>query len=296
MGKLLTDLFFQILWTLEHPIKAVKLALVKLLLLLNGGRPLVQNRAMHPLIRLLGYGHYITETAELEAPVVTTKSRPGPRSKQMADVLNAFVETETQATLGDLFSYRSRTTKRLIRRVMDLSYEVCQNEIICNDALPAEVWFACVAPVMQGYWRSPVAEKKKKTVLDAFYHIVTHIIFNDAILPSKEFQELEPQAQYVFSEWARADLDKRLKERTNEYIDAMSAFFDRGKSGNPMPIELIKALTRNFFCETDSRIGNSKDGLAENPMQFTDATPECLMVAVAMIAAFTDSMGGYLST
>ncbi len=205
----------------------------------------------------------------------------------MTDVLNTYIKQVTRSRLGDIFSYKSRTTKRLIRCVLALTNEVSQSEIICNDALTAEVWFACVAPVIQGYWRSPVAERKKKEVIDAFYLTVINIIFNDVILGSKEFRESEPEARDALTDLAHADLDKRLKVRTNEYVDAMLEFFDRGKEANPLPKELIQALTRNLFDESDSRISNLRDGLAENPMR-TDAT----MVAVAMIAAFANSMGG----
>src|SRR6266581_8769282 len=55
MREALTDAFFFTAWMVLHPIKAFRFLAVRLLSLLNRRRPLWDNKAMHPLLRALGF-------------------------------------------------------------------------------------------------------------------------------------------------------------------------------------------------------------------------------------------------
>ena len=199
----------------------------------------------------------------------------------MTDVLQRTVNLITRPSWRDLFSYESRTTKRLIRHVVVL-YETTRSEI--NNVVTVELWLACLTPVMQGYWRSAVAERKKKKVFDAFYPSIINIIVNDGIIPSDEFQNADPGAQHALLDKAHADVDQKARARADEYIAAMTEFFDRDVPNN-MPKELVHALARNLFPVTPAQTGNPPGGVTD---EFVDAMP----VAIVMISAFSDFVAG----
>lgn len=65
----------------------------------------------------------------------------------MTDVQAAVLEMITKPSLRDLFSYKSRTTKLLLRRILKLADTISEDESVRDHALTAEVWFACIAPI-----------------------------------------------------------------------------------------------------------------------------------------------------
>ena len=194
----------------------------------------------------------------------------------------------TKTTLRDRFSYTNRTEKRLLRRVLLLASEVSNSERVQNDALTVEVWFACIAPVAQGYWQSSAHEDRKKKVLDAFYPTMLNIVFNDVCLPAS--QELsKPGVIDIFFSTTINEWGKLIRKRVPEYGDAMEAFFQRGKGPNIMPTELIEALIHNLFDGPDSAKKPSAESAESNPELFMEVM---MMVALPMISTFAECLAG----
>src|SRR6266404_8663387 len=124
----------------------------------------------------------------------------------MKEFLDTYVKLVTEPTFRDILSYKTRTTKRLLRRALRLANEVSRGDQVQKDATYVEVWFASLVPVMQGYWQSRIAEGKKKEVLDGFHRAMLNIIFNDVVTPSDAFQKLKPDAHDVFHDKVIDDL------------------------------------------------------------------------------------------
>src|SRR5712664_992835 len=116
----------------------------------------------------------------------------------MQDIRDTYIRFATETTFTDIFSYQSRTTKRLLRRALRLADDVSRGEHVKRDALRLEVWFAVAVPVMQGYWQSRIAEATKKKILESFHRAMLNIIFNDVFTPSEAFQKLRPDAHDLF--------------------------------------------------------------------------------------------------
>jgi len=108
--------------------------------------------------------------------------------------------------LIDLFSYKSRATKRLLRILMRLAETVAESKLVGEEAITLEVWFACIAPVSQGYWRSAISERTKKLVLDEFYGHAFDIIINDILIPSSQFKSAGPAEQDLLLQGIHVDV------------------------------------------------------------------------------------------
>ncbi len=72
MREALANLLFFTAWMVLHPIKAFRLLSVRLLSVLNGRRPLWDNKAMHPLLRALGFPKPSADTDNLPFMVTIT--------------------------------------------------------------------------------------------------------------------------------------------------------------------------------------------------------------------------------
>lgn len=208
---------------------------------------------------------------------------------KMNDFLSRYLHLVTQPRFSDLFSYNGRTNKRLLRCALRLADDVSKSSFIRDDAIIAEVWFACTAPVMQGYWRSKTPEKKKKKVLDTFHTEMLNIIVNDVFMSTNEFQQLGSDAQNIFISTAHNDFQEKLEARTNEYTDAIGKFLNCSSTPNPMPTELVEALMHNLFDGTESPTRISSDYATENSPRFMDVL---MLVALPMVSTFIESMKG----
>lgn len=183
----------------------------------------------------------------------------------------------------DLFSYKSRATKHLLRRLMRLAEAIAENELVCESATSVEVWFACIAPVAQGYWRSAVPEQTKKEVLEDFHRHVGNIVVNDTVIPTPEFQALDDAGQNKLIDMMFADLPKQFERRAKEYVDAIDLYLLEARTSKALPRALAQLLVRNLFGNggTDSLIDQSAK---ERDILFA--------VAIPMIKAFVESMKG----
>lgn len=142
----------------------------------------------------------------------------------MNDIQAFMLEKATRPTFRDLFSYKSRATKRLLKRLIRLADAFGENELVSKNANTLEVWFACIAPVMQGYWRSPVSKQMKEEVIDEFYRHAFNIVINDVVIPSPKFQALDAAGQDQLIAMMYVDIQKQFKRRANEYVDAIVAY------------------------------------------------------------------------
>jgi hypothetical protein len=106
-----------------------------------------------------------------------------------------------------------------------------------------EVWIACLVPVMQGYWRSDVPERKRKEVLYDLNNTMGNIIFNDVYIG----QLKSDNDALDFHDEKNAEFNEKLHQRIDEYLRAIQAFVDNGRL-TTMPNELIDALTQNLFA------------------------------------------------
>src|SRR5581483_1464638 len=97
----------------------------------------------------------------------------------MSDLSAFAIRFFTERTFKDIFSYRNRTTKRLLRRALRLVMEISRGDHVQHSAVSVEIWFAALVPVMQGYWRSRATESRKTEVLDDFSYRMRDFIFND---------------------------------------------------------------------------------------------------------------------
>jgi hypothetical protein len=176
----------------------------------------------------------------------------------------------------------------LLRRALHLADDVSRSDHVKKDAFGVEVWFAIAVPVMQGYWRSRIAEGRKKKVLDSFHRAMLNIIFNDVFTPSQAIQKIRPDAHDLFHSKVINDLNQQIQKRIEEYNQAMNAFFTRQGPGN-MPVELIEALIHNLFEDPHSPKKKSTEYADKDPDRFMEVMT---LVAIPMISAFTDCIKG----
>lgn len=160
------------------------------------------------------------------------------------DIQAFVIERAMRPSLVDLFSYKARATKRLLRILMRLAETVAENRLVCEEAITLEVWFACIAPVSQGYWQSAISEPTKKMVLDAFYEHAFNIIINDILIPSSEVRSASPAEQDLLLQAMQGNARKKFEGRANEYVDAI---VDCINERNPLPMKLTKLVARNLF-------------------------------------------------
>src|SRR6202040_4417961 len=104
------------------------------------------------------------------------------------EVLDTIVRFRTEPKWTDLFSYETRTTKRLLRCVLRLAADASRGDHIQRDGIYLEIWFASLVPVMQGYWHSKVRSETKKNVLNELHRTMLNIIFNDVFVQTEAFQ------------------------------------------------------------------------------------------------------------
>jgi hypothetical protein len=211
------------------------------------------------------------------------------RTPQTNEVLDATVGFFTKPKWTDLFSYKTRTTKRLLRLVLGLEAAAMRGDHIHGEARYLEIWFACVVPVMQGYWRSRRAERAKTEVLEAFHRRMLNIIFNSVFTPTKAFQKLGSEAQGLFHESTLDKITQDLHKRIDEYVNAMNAFFGRGRVPNPMPTELMELLIHNLFDGSDLPKKTCAEYADTNPQRFVEVLTQ---LATPMTVAYAECMKG----
>ena len=176
--------------------------------------------------------------------IVVAEEQMNKNTSVIENEIQAFViERAMRPGLTDLFSYKSRATKRLLRILMRLAETVAESKLVGEEAITLEVWFACIAPVSQGYWRSAISERTKKIVLDEFYGHAFNIIINDILIPSSQFKSAGPAEQDLLLQAMHADVRKNFERRANEYVDAI---VDCMNKRTPLPMKLTKTIARNF--------------------------------------------------
>lgn len=159
--------------------------------------------------------------------------------------VQAFViERAMRPGIVDLLSYKSRATKRLLRILMRLAESIAESRLVGEEAVTLEVWFACIASVSQGYWRSAIEEQKKKAVLDEFYRHAFNIIINDILIPSSQFRSAGPAEQDLLFQAMHADVRKNVERRANEYVGDIVDCINKKA---PLPMKLTRTISRNFF-------------------------------------------------
>jgi len=208
------------------------------------------------------------------------------RTPQTNEIQDATVSFFTRRNWTDFFSYKTRTTKRLLRIVLGLEAAATQGDHIHGEARYLEIWFACVVPVMQGYWRSRRAERVKTEVLEVFHRRILNMIFNRVFVPTKAFQKLGSEAQLLFHETTLDKITRELHSRIDEYVNAMNAFYDRGRVANPMPRELMESLVHNLF-ESDLPKKICTEYADTNPQRFMEVLTR---LAVPMTVAYAECM------
>ncbi len=158
------------------------------------------------------------------------------RTPQTNEIQDATVSFFTRRNWTDFFSYKTRTTKRLLRIVLGLEAAATQGDHIHGEARYLEIWFACVVPVMQGYWRSRRAERVKTEVLEVFHRRILNMIFNRVFVPTKAFQKLGSEAQLLFHETTLDKITRELHSRIDEYVNAMTLVHNLFESDLPKKI------------------------------------------------------------
>ena len=192
-----------------------------------------------------------------------------------------FLKSYTKPTLRDLFSYRSRMTKQLIRLVLSLAAKLREIPSVADRAAKDEMWIACVVPVMQGYWRSNNPATRKKAVLHEFHNTMGNIIFNDAYL-----EQLKPnQDPLALYDTKNIEFNESLRRRGDEYVSAITRFLDSDRANN-MPRELIEMLVKNVFPSSSS----SSVMHVQADYERTILAVPMMEVAILMITAFGESM------
>jgi hypothetical protein len=197
------------------------------------------------------------------------------------DVQDFFIKSYTKQTLGDIFSYRSRLTKRLLRTVLALSADLTQFDHVQKFAAKDEVWIACLIPVMQGYWRSDVPERKKKEVLYDLNNTMGNIIFNDVYIGQLKSDD----DALDFHDEKNTEFNEKLRLRIDEYLRAIQAFVDHDHP-TTMPNELIDALTQNLFAAQSSSNMVDAESDDRNALVFG----EMMLASALMLSAFKNCM------
>ena len=213
-------------------------------------------------------------------------SQPKPSTNE---ILDSQINFYTQPKWTDIFSYETRTTKQLLRRILQLATSAGRGDHVRKDGIYIEVWFASLVPVMQGYWRSGARSRRKKGVLDELHRMMLNIIFNDVFLPTEAFQKLKADEQFRYHDLALDDITKTIHKRTDEYVGAINAFLDRGSAPNSMPTELVESLLQNLFDGPDSSKKTSAEYVDANAARFTEVLTQ---IAIPMISAYGESMRG----
>jgi hypothetical protein len=136
---------------------------------------------------------------------------------------------------------------------MRLAETVAESKVVGEEAITLEVWFACITPVSQGYWRSAISERMKKTVLDEFYGHAFNIIINDLLIPSSGFKSAGPGEQDMLLRAMHVDVRKDFERRANEYVDEIVDCINKRAT---LPMKLTRTISQNFF---GSGGNNSRD-------------------------------------
>ena len=201
-----------------------------------------------------------------------------PHGHQVSEELLArFIARELKPQVRDIFSYHSRTTKELLRRVLALGEHMAQSTQVQNDALSIEVWCACAAPVFQGYWRSSIPEAKKKAVLDACDDLMLNIMINDVAIPSEAFVGLTEEEQHEILAHSRREFSQLLRLRSEQYVEAIVRHLNFETAGpDPFAGELVNILIQNLF-------GSDDDSAIDRAEMST-------LLALPMILAFHEAM------
>jgi hypothetical protein len=159
--------------------------------------------------------------------------------------INAYlIERAIRIDFADLFSYRRRAVKRLLRLLMDLAATIGENERVNKEAVTVEVWIACITMVSQGYWMSSRPESTKKQVLDEFYERALSITINEALVPTHGFQAVNTHEQDQILQGVHIEVQRDLERRGREYVAVIRECVEEG---NTPPTKLAKLIMHNFF-------------------------------------------------
>lgn len=206
----------------------------------------------------------------------------------MDDLDDWHIQQLTRPQFGDLFNYVQRAAKRLIRRTLALSDHIGANERVANDAITLEAWIVCIVPVMQGYWRSRVAEERRSQVLDRYSFLMLNFVVNDLVMQSSAFREMKTDDQMELMERTLTQVRETLRQRADEYIPAIANFFVRKNvEKNALPKELTALLIRNLFANQNT---NGADELSA-----TKGLPDLdimTRVALPVIGAYVQNLNG----